>query len=128
MRQSSHQLPRASQLLLSCADRPGRGIGARRILDCPDLRQSEIEYFGVLARGHEDIRRLDVAMRDPGRMRRIQTVGDLYGERKQCLHWDRLSQDAVLQSGPIQELHHDEGPVFVPLDLVYRANVRMVQG
>ncbi len=67
-------------------------------------------------------------MDNAGRMRGIQTVGDLDGERKQSVDWDRLSQDAMLQRTSIQELHHNERAVLVPLDLVYRANIGMVQG
>src|SRR6476620_5520965 len=128
MRKSSHQGPRRSQLIFSRADRQCRRIDGRRICNCPDLRQSEVENLGVLARGHEDVRRLDVAMGDPGGMRCVQTLGNLYGERKQSLTWYGLSQNAMLQSGPIQELHDDEGAVLVALDLVYRANIRVVQG
>src|SRR5215475_11931820 len=128
MRKSSHKSTRRSQLILSRADRQCRRIDGRRIFNCSDLRQSEIENLGMLARGHEDVRRLDVAMGDSGGMRCVQTLGNLYGERKQSLNWYGLSQNAVLQSSPIQKLHDDEGAVLVALDLVYGANMRMVQG
>ncbi len=59
---------------------PARGIGRGR-----DLGQPEIQHLGVPALGHENIRGLDVAMHDALRMRRIQPIGNLDGQREHGL-------------------------------------------
>ena len=61
-------------------------------------------------------------------MRRIQTVGDLDGQRKQRIDWEGSPQDAMLQRSSIEKLHHDERSFVISLDLVYGANIGMVQG
>ena len=40
------------------------------------LRQPQIEDLGLAARGHEDVRWLDVAMDGAGGVRRLQHVGN----------------------------------------------------
>ena len=57
---------------------------------CPYGRQfcqTEIQNLGLAAIRHEDIRRLDVAMDDALRVRRIQRVSDLDGEVEQGIRW-----------------------------------------
>ena len=79
------------------------------------------------ALGDEDIRRLDVAMHDSFGMSGIERVGNLDGQRKNELRLQRAARDAVLQSQPIQKLHHDErAAIFLP-DLVDRTDVGVVQ-
>ena len=48
-----------------------------------DLRQSEIENLDVTARGDENIRGLDIAVDDSGRVRGLQSIGYLDGQRNQ---------------------------------------------
>ncbi len=56
------------------------GPAVRRvILSCRawnDFRQSKIENLRVAALGNENIRRLDVAVNDAFRVRRVERVGD----------------------------------------------------
>src|SRR5438876_8127410 len=42
-----------------------------------DLRQSEVQYFGLAARRDHDVRRLDIPVSDSFRVRFSQSVGDL---------------------------------------------------
>ena len=44
------------------------------------LCQSEVQHFGVVMFGDEDIGRLDVAMDDAFAVRSLQSIGDLIAE------------------------------------------------
>ena len=46
-----------------------------------DLRQSEVEDLRVPPLGHENIRRLNVAMDNALRVRRVEGIGDFDAER-----------------------------------------------
>ena len=56
--------------------------------------QPEIENLRVAASGDEQIRRLDVAVNDPGGVRRLERVGDLDRERQQQIDLERPSSRA----------------------------------
>src|SRR5262249_52323653 len=45
-----------------------------------ELRQAEIEQLGMAARGHKDVRWLDVAMDDATGVRRVERFGNLHAE------------------------------------------------
>ena len=92
------------------------------------LRQPEVQNLGVPALGHENIRRLDVAMNDPLGVRRIQRV---------C-NFDRRSPaaapvpSAVRRCGasastPSRNSIAMNGLPVVLADFVNRADIRMVQ-
>src|SRR5262249_53476769 len=90
-------------------------------------RQSEIQNLPVPSFGDEDVRRLDVPVDDASRVRRVQRVGDFDAERERVLHVQWLSCDPCPQGHAVQEFHHDEGLTVLLRDLVYGANVRVVQ-
>ena len=92
-----------------------------------DLRQSEIHDLDLSARGDEDVGRLDVAVHHALGMRRIQRVRRLDGQIQQFVELERCTVDPFLESLAFQVLHHQERPALVAVDIVERADVRMVQ-
>jgi hypothetical protein len=91
------------------------------------LSQSEIEDLGVTATGYEDIGRLNVAMNDTFTVGRIQRVGDIDGDWKECLRFHGPSGYEVLQRHSVKEFHDHENIAFVVSNVVDRADVRMVK-
>ena len=92
------------------------------------LGQTEIEQLGLAAFGHEDVRRLDVAVDDLLRMGRVQRVGDLRSpDRAPCSISIGLPPIVCFERLPFHHLHRDERTPFVLADLVDRADVGMVQ-
>ena len=77
--------------------------------------------------GDEKIRRLDVAVDDPGGMRRLERVGDLDGERQQQIDLERAPGNAMLQRRPVEKLHHEERPAVLLADIVDGADVGVIQ-
>ena len=60
-------------------------------------------------------------------MRGIQRIRHLYGEIQQFVQGERRSDDPVPERLAFQVLHHQERPALVAVDIVERADVRMVQ-
>src|SRR6476620_587987 len=79
------------------------------------------------ALGNEDIRRLDIAMHDTRRVRCVQGIGDLDGDRQKNFRFQRTPRNAVLQRHTIQKLHGDERLAVLVVDLGNRADVGMVE-
>ena len=63
-------------------------------------------------------------MDDALRVRRIQTVGDLNGQLQQGVLFDR---DEMVERGTFEPFHDDERAAVVLVDVVNRANVRVVE-
>jgi hypothetical protein len=78
--------------------------------------------------GDEDIRRLDVPVHDPLGVGRVQRVGNLDSEREQRIQRQRSLGEDVLQRASLEQLHRDEGTAFILVDVVDRADVRVIQG
>jgi hypothetical protein len=78
--------------------------------------------------GHEDIRRLDVAMSDALRVRRVDSVRNLNAEIKQRISLQWLASDAVLERLPLQQFHSDERLTLKLVYVVNRADVGMIEG
>ena len=57
------------------------------------LGETEIENLGVASLRHEDVRRLDVPVKDAFAVSCIQSIGDLYRERQRPLGVKRSSRD-----------------------------------
>jgi hypothetical protein len=112
--------------------RTGRGVErsdvARRTARHTDLRQSEVQNLGVTTLGDENVRRLDVAMDDALRMRGIEGVGNLDGERENQFGFERTPSDAMLQRHAVEKLHGDEVLPFALVNLEDHADVGVVQG
>ena len=60
-------------------------------------------------------------------MRRRQRLGDLRRQVERGLEIKRAPGDALPQRAPLEQLHHDERPALVLVDVVDGADVRMVQ-
>jgi hypothetical protein len=78
IRHCSHHGARTGQVFR--VHRAGLGVKsrhvARRTAWQTDLRQAEVQNFGMAALGDENIRRFDVAVDDPLRVRGIQGIGN----------------------------------------------------
>ena len=77
--------------------------------------------------GHENIGRLDVAVDDAFRLRRIQRVGHFDSEGENRLQRQGNVADPVLERDALQQFHRDEGMPVRFIDVMNRADVGMVQ-
>ena len=92
------------------------------------LGQAEIENLHLSAIGHEDVRRLDVAMNDPGRMSGIQGVGELRAQFQDFLAFEAPPfRQSCLECVSLHQFHHEEGLTFVLADFVNRTDVGMIE-
>ena len=66
-------------------------------------------------------------MHDSSGVSRVERVGDVDGERENDFHFQRTARNAVLQGHSVEELHYDKRLMFVFVDFVNCADVRMVQ-
>ena len=114
-------------LLIQCLLR-GVAVIQRPVARRHHLGQPEVENLGVAALRHKNVGRLDVPMNDALRVRRLQCVGNVDGERQQRLgiHW--TASHPVFQRQSVQKLHGDERLSVVLTNFVNRADVRVVQG
>ena len=101
------------------------GLGASRAFF--DFRQSEIEQFRVTALRHKNIRGLDVAVHDALAVRSLQAIGNLDRQLQQLRGAHRLSVNAVAQRLPFENFHHQKRLAFVIVDVVKRADARVIQ-
>jgi hypothetical protein len=92
------------------------------------LGQPEIHDFDLAPRGDKDVGRLNVAVYDALGVRRIQRIRHLNGQVQKVVKVKRARRDLVFESRTLQVLHHQEWPALVPVDIVKRADVGMVQG
>ena len=81
----------------------------------------------MLALGDEDISGLDVAVNDPLGVRGIEGVGNLDGDGKKLVPFQRTPLDHVLEGHAIEKLHHHEGAAIFFADVVDRTDVGMVE-
>ena len=92
-----------------------------------ELREAEVEYLHLAAFGDEDVRRLDVAVDDAGRVRGVERVGDLDGIVEEQRPSAAACRDAPAQRRAVEHLHDEERQVAVLADVIERADVRMVE-
>jgi hypothetical protein len=60
-----------------------------------ELREPEVEHLHLLARRHEDVRRLDVAVDDAVCVGGVERLGDLNAERQDVGRRERPATDAI---------------------------------
>ena len=106
----------------------GRGAHGNAFRLEGDFRQPEIENLRLTAIRHENVRGLDVPMDDAFRVCGIQRIGDLDAQIEHRLDLHRLASDPVPERLPLQQFHGDEASPIGLVDLVDRADVRVVQG
>src|SRR5262249_31762290 len=90
------------------------------------LDESKVEYLGLSAIGHKNIRRLNIAMNDPLGMGDIKRVRNLNAQSQYFFEWQRFPADVISQRLPFDELHGDKGTIEFA-DVIDRANAGMVQ-
>src|SRR2546425_2966616 len=115
---------------LSAGARGGERRAARRYPHSAfrhQFGQAKVQNLGLAASRHEDVRWLDIAMNDPLRVRRIQSISNLNSQLQHLLVGKRLAGDAMLERLSLQELHDDEGLAWLLLDLMNHADVGMVE-
>jgi hypothetical protein len=88
--------------------------------------EAEIEDLGLVPAGDEDVGRLDVTVDHALLVRRLQAVGDLCGQRQDHLCRERPAVDIAVQRLALEQLHGDERPPVVLVDLVH-CNVRVIE-
>ncbi len=81
----------------------------------------------MAATGDEQIRRLDIAVDDPGVVRRLESVGDLDRRRQQQVDIERVPSNTVLQRCPFEAFHHQERAAVLFADVMNGADVGVVQ-
>ena len=67
-------------------------------------------------------------MDDPAAVGGVECIGNLNADAEQRFDIDGPPANAVLQRLPIEILHGDEGMAVMFIDLVYGADVRVIQG
>ena len=92
------------------------------------LGEPKVEHLGLAGACDEDVRRLDVAVHDVLGVCGIQCFGDLDSEFQNDVDLQQRSVEPTPKCLALEQLHHDEGLALVLIDLVDRADVRMVQG
>ena len=66
-------------------------------------------------------------MNDPLAVRRLERVGNVDPDFQQRIERNRLAVDAMLQRHALQQFHGDEGHARVLVNVVNRADARMIQ-
>jgi len=94
---------------------------------CRQLRQSEIEDLGLSPVRHKDIGWLNVTMDNSATVSSVQGVGDSHGDSQQWIKVEGLTIDLARECCALQQLHCNEGLTGRVLDVIYRADVGMIQ-
>ena len=66
-------------------------------------------------------------MDNSGFMRGFERICDLDGDLQNLKPWQRFAGDHVLEGGPLQQFHHDEGLSLELVNLVDSADVGMIE-
>jgi len=105
----------------------GRGTQSNALRLQRYFCQPEIENLRLPSIRHEDVRRFDVSMDDAFRVCRIYSVGDLDAQIGHRFDFQRLASDHVSEGLPLKQFHGDKGSSIGLVNLVDRADVRVVQ-
>ncbi len=77
--------------------------------------------------GHENVRRLNIAMNDALGVRGLECVGNLHPQIEKPALRQRLAGDKVLKGAALHQLHRQERLSLHLVDLIERANVGMIE-
>src|SRR4051812_24266199 len=91
------------------------------------LGEAEVEHLHLALVGHEDIRRLDVAMDDAAAVGGVEGIGDLDAVLRQGRVLDRLPADLLVERLAFEQFHGDELLAVVVADFIDGADVAVVQ-
>ena len=105
----------------------GRGAQGSTLRLGGDLRQPEVQNLRLTSVRHEDVRWLDVPVNDSLGVCCIQCICNLDAEIKHRLDLKGFARAHVPESLALQQFHRDKGSPIRLVDLVNRANVRVVQ-
>src|ERR1035437_9646085 len=105
----------------------GRGTHGNALRLESDLRQPKIENLRLTPIRDEDVGRVEVAVDDAFGVRSVQRIGNFDAQFEHRLDLQRFAIDPVPERLPFQQLHRDEGSPIGLVNLVDRADVRMVQ-
>ena len=119
-----HVARRAHQEARQRRRRRKRGVGWRRV---ERLRQAEVEDLHVAVRAQHDVFRLDIAMRDPARVRRRQRSRDLDRDPDRFTVGTRRRSRGCAERFILDELGDDEGARVELAEIVDHQDMRMVQ-
>ena len=90
-------------------------------------RETEIQQLHKAAAGQENIRGRDVAVHDAVVVRGSEAIDHLTYDAEGLFEWERSAQQPCLQTGALQQFHHDEIASVVFTDVENRADVGMVE-
>jgi hypothetical protein len=93
-----------------------------------DFCQPKIENLRLTSIRDEDVRGLDVPMDDALGVCRVESIGNLDAQIEHRFDLQRLATYHVPKRLPLQQFHGDEGSPIGLVDLVDRADVRVIQG
>jgi hypothetical protein len=90
------------------ARRTPRCTGVRHLRGTVECCQSKIEHFRLPAVGHQNVRRLDVAVNDTDIMSHSQCITDLPRKLQRSLYRQRVGCDQFGERTPLDALHDNE--------------------
>jgi hypothetical protein len=105
----------------------GHGHGRLLRQKVADFRDPEVENLHTTGTCQHDVFRLQVAMRDPGSVRRGEAVGDLRPDVNQLARGNRSALDERPQRLAFDQLGNDVGDVALLADVVNGNDVGMVE-
>ncbi len=92
------------------------------------LREAEVQDLGLAGGRHHDVRGLDVAVDDAGRVGDGQGVGDLDGDGQRRKGDEGTAVQQLLERVALDELHHDVDEPVLLAHVVDRADVGVLEG
>jgi hypothetical protein len=105
----------------------GRGVAGLQEFGGERTGQAEIDQLGETVRPHHDVLGLDVAMHDPGSVRRRQRLRHL-AEQPYHLRQRQALLGQIPQRLAFDPLHDEEGPAAGLADVIQGADEGVVEG